>query len=98
MLMVVSVRKRMKKKDKIAEKNPLGKKLPTIEPEVELVRIREFGTGGSLRSAEIVLLLKCDARSSKFSRSNTACCNFNSLIADINSNFCVSKDERVNRS
>lgn len=76
----------------------LGKKLPTIEPEVELVRIREFGTGGSLRSAEIVLLLKCDARSSKFSRSNTACCSFNSLIADINSNFCVSKDERVNRS
>lgn len=73
-------------------------KTRTIEPDVELVRIREFGTGGSLRSAAIVLLLKCEARSSIFSRSNTACCNFNSLIADISSNFCVSKDERVNRS
>lgn len=67
----------------------------TIDPEEELVRMRAFGTGGSLRSAGIVLLLKCVARSSMFSRSNTACCNFNSLIAVISSNFCVSKEERV---
>lgn len=33
-------------------------------------------------------------RNSKFSRSSAACCNFNSLIADISSNFCVSNDER----
>lgn len=85
----------MSKKKKKTHKCPT---IITIDPEDELVRIRAFGTGGNRRSAAIVLLLKCDARNSKFSRSNTACCNFNSLMADINSNFCVSKDERVSLS
>lgn len=50
------------------------------------------GTGG--RRGGIELLFKLLARNSRFSRSSDACCNFNSLIADINSNFCVSKDDR----
>lgn len=87
-----------KTRKKKTHKKRRTKKERTIEPDVELVRIREFGTGGSRRSAAIVLLLKCDARSSKFSRSKTACCSFSSLIADISSSFCVSKDERVKRS
>lgn len=61
--------------------------------DVELVRIRQAVTI-DCRSVGNALLFKCVARNSKFSRSNAACCNFNSLIADINSNFCVSSDER----
>lgn len=50
------------------------------------------GTGG--RRGVIELLFKLLARKSRFSRSSEACCSFNSLIADINSNFCVSKEDR----
>lgn len=64
--------------------------------DVELVRMRP-GTGGRL-SGGIELLLKYVDRSSRFSRSKAACCNFNSLIADISSNFCVSSEERDNIS
>lgn len=66
----------------------------TIEPDVELVRMRFAGTGGKRRSFKMTLLLfKCDDRSSKFSRSKVAWCSFSSLIADINSSFCVSSDD-----
>lgn len=33
-------------------------------------------------------------RSSRFSRSRAACCNFSSLMADISSSFCVSTEDR----
>jgi hypothetical protein len=57
--------------------------------------------GGRLNDDVNELLLvkfKWFVRSSKFSRSSDACCNFSSLIADMSSSFCVSNDERDNIS
>lgn len=67
--------------------------LPCIGVEVsDAVPLVRPGTGG--RRGGIELLFKQLARSSRFSRSSEAWSSFSSLIADINSSFCVSNDER----
>lgn len=70
-----------------------GCKLPWL-PSTAVAPVNERAGTGGRRGGTTILLLSCDERNSRFSRSRAACCSFNSLMADISSNFCVSSEER----
>lgn len=84
----------------------LGDGVPAADDELVVDANRVGAIGGrliidpvlplwpALALTRLLLLFKWFVRRSKFSLSSAACCNFNSLIADISSSFCVSSDER----